>query len=91
MFGIALINIVGFLIMGFDKYRAKAGGQRIPEKNLFLVALIGGAAGVYLGMQVFRHKTKHKLFVLGIPILLVINIIGFYVILANNSAVHFWK
>ena len=69
-----LLNLYAFILMGRDKYFARKNKWRIPEAWLFLLAFIGGALGVWLGMQVFRHKTKQKRFVYGIPALLFINI-----------------
>lgn len=66
-----IINLFGFIQMFADKRRAKKNEWRIPEKRLFLVAAIGGSIGSILGMQVFRHKTKHKSFVIGMPAILV--------------------
>lgn len=71
---LAIINLVGFFIMGYDKNKAEAGEWRVAEKKLFLIALIGGALGMYLGMSTFRHKTKHWSFVLGIPFLIILQI-----------------
>ena len=65
------INLFGFFQMFADKRRAKKDKWRIPEKRLFLVAAIGVSIGSILGMQVFRHKTKHKSFVIGMPAILV--------------------
>ena len=56
------INIITFLSLGYDKLQAKAGGRRIPEKTLLLMGILGGAIGGLLGMQVFRHKTRHSNF-----------------------------
>lgn len=67
---LALINLFGFLLMGEDKRRAKNHLWRISEKNLFLCALLGGSLGVWAGMYVFRHKTKHWYFVAGMPLIL---------------------
>ena len=69
-----IINIVGFAIMGIDKRKAMKRAFRIPEATLFIVALIGGSVGSILGMQVFRHKTRHWYFVFGMPAILVIQI-----------------
>lgn len=69
-----LINIVGFSIMGIDKHKAKKHLWRIPEKTLFMIAAIGGSLGSLCGMYLFRHKTKHKAFVLGMPFILVLHI-----------------
>ena len=71
-------------MMYFDKWKAKKGKYRISEKALFVVALLLGGIGVYLGMYKFRHKTKHNLFTIGIPITIVLNIFTVYYILANN-------
>jgi len=56
-----------FAMMGMDKHKARRGSRRIPEKRLFLVAVLGGAFGGWIGMYVFRHKTKHWYFRLGFP------------------------
>lgn len=71
----SIINIIGFLIMGIDKLKARKRGFRVPEATLFLIALIGGAAGSLLGMYVFRHKTLHRKFTIGIPVILLLQII----------------
>lgn len=64
---LVIINIAGFAIMGIDKKRAIRGAWRISEASLFLTALLGGALGCTLGMQHFRHKTKHWYFKYGMP------------------------
>lgn len=61
------INIITFFIYGADKYKAQKKKWRIPEKKLFLLALIGGSIGAEAGMLCFRHKTKHPRFMIGIP------------------------
>ena len=72
---LAAINLIAFLLMGVDKSRAKRqGARRIPEKTLFLSALLGGSLGAVLGMQLFRHKTKHWYFVWGMPLILIAQI-----------------
>ena len=68
------INIVGILSMYLDKYFAKNNMYRISEKNLFIIAIIGGSIGSIIGMYKFRHKTKHKNFTMGLPIILVIQL-----------------
>ena len=70
-----IINIVGFALMGIDKRKAIKRTFRIPEATLFIVALIGGSIGSILGMQVFRHKTRHWYFVFGMPAILVVQIV----------------
>lgn len=62
-----VINMIGFAIMGIDKKRAIRGAFRISEASLFLTALLGGALGCTLGMNHFRHKTKHWYFKYGMP------------------------
>lgn len=69
------INSTGFIIMGVDKAKAKKKVWRIKEKTLFLIAIIGGSFGVLIGMEWFRHKTKHKSFVFGIPSILFIQVL----------------
>ncbi len=70
-----MINIIAFMLMGFDKRRAKRHAWRIPEKTLFGSALLGGSIGAIAGMQVFRHKTKHLSFQIGMPAILILQIV----------------
>ena len=62
-----IINLIGFIMMGVDKKRAIRGAWRISEASLFAFALLGGALGCTLGMNHFRHKTKHWYFKYGMP------------------------
>ena len=71
------INLAGFIIMGVDKKRAIRGAWRISEGSLFLTALLGGSLGCILGMQHFRHKTKHWYFKYGMPAILVAQVLLF--------------
>lgn len=64
---LCFINIIGFAVMGIDKKRAIRGAWRISEASLFLTALLGGALGCTIGMQHFRHKTRHWYFKYGMP------------------------
>ena len=64
------INLAAFALMGVDKRRARRRQWRVPEKLLFLTALLGGSAGAWAGMYVFRHKTRHWYFVVGMPVIL---------------------
>ena len=66
-----IINILALIVMKWDKRQAIKHKQRVPEQDLFLLALVGGVGGIYLGMYLFRHKTKKMKFVLGIPIILI--------------------
>lgn len=71
---IAAVNLIGFLLMGIDKHKAKKHAFRIPEATLFTVALIGGSIGSIVGMYFFRHKTRHWYFVYGMPAILILQI-----------------
>ena len=71
---LVLINIAAFIIYGADKHKAKKGQWRIPEKTLIGVAAIGGSIGAVLGMRLFRHKTKHPKFYIGIPVIILLQI-----------------
>ena len=64
-----------FFVYGIDKWQARQGKWRISEATLLLLAVIGGSIGAWLGMRVWRHKTKHKKFKYGIPAILMIHII----------------
>lgn len=70
-----LANLAAFALMGADKRRAQRCRWRIPEKTLFLSAILGGSPGAILGMYLFRHKTKHLQFVLGMPAVLVLQLV----------------
>ncbi len=73
-----LANLTGFFLMGIDKGKARSNKWRIPEKTLFLTAIFGGSIGSILGMYVFRHKTKHTSFVVGMPCILLLQILLFF-------------
>ena len=66
-----IINLVGFLAMGIDKYKAQKDLWRIPEGTLITIALIGGSIGAIIGMKTFRHKTKKLKFSVGLPTILI--------------------
>lgn len=68
-----LLNIIGFLSMYVDKKRAIYNKWRIKESVLLAIAFFGGGIGSYLGMYTFRHKTKHKKFTVGVPILTIVS------------------
>lgn len=72
IFLLLVMNVIGFLLMGIDKRRAKQRQRRISEKTLFTCAICFGSFGVFIGMQQFRHKTKHLTFKLAIPGLMII-------------------
>lgn len=69
------INCLSLLLMGLDKLKALRNNYRISEKTLIFIALIGGAIGIILGMLIFHHKTQKILFKVGIPIIIMMQII----------------
>ena len=69
---LALVNLLTFVLYGADKRKAQKGAWRVPEKTLLLLPLLGGSVGGILGMQTFRHKTKHWYFKFGLPAMLVL-------------------
>jgi len=71
---LAAINAVTFIIYGIDKLKAKKGMWRTSEATLLLLAAAGGSIGAFLAMQIFRHKTKHKKFIYGIPLIIVLQV-----------------
>lgn len=75
-------TILSFALMGIDKALARAERRRIPEKTLFLSAILGGSVGALLGMYLFRHKTLHRSFRLGMPAILILQLLlagGLYI------------
>lgn len=73
-----LLNVYTFLLMRRDKALARKKRWRIPEARFFTLALLGGALGIWFGMRVFHHKTKHKQFVYGIPLAFLIHWVVIY-------------
>lgn len=67
------VKVIAFILYGLDKKYAREGRWRIPEKTLLGIALIGGAAGAWIGMQTFRHKTKHMSFRTLVPLFAVVH------------------
>lgn len=77
---LAVINLATFLIFGIDKWKARrkaahASIRRVPEKTLFLLAVLGGSVGALLGMRVWHHKTLHASFRIGIPVILLLQLL----------------
>lgn len=64
-----LVNFIAFMMYGMDKKKAIDGKYRIAERTLLLIGVIGGSIGAMAGMKVFHHKTKHKKFVYGLPLI----------------------
>ena len=77
-----LMNLAAFAAMASDKGRAVRGARRIPERTLLLLAAVGGSLGALLGMLLFRHKTRHPRFYLGLPILFAAQIALAYLLLS---------
>jgi uncharacterized membrane protein YsdA (DUF1294 family) len=78
---LAVINLVGFEEMYRDKAKSMKRQWRTPEARFFVIALLLGGPGVFLGMQTFRHKTKHSKFTLGIPAIMVVQAAAAYFLL----------
>ena len=75
---LVLINVITFIVYGIDKLKAKKGRWRIPESTLLLLAIIGGSIGAWYGMKVWHHKTLHKKFTYGIPLIMAVQLGIFY-------------
>ncbi|MCW1928485.1 DUF1294 domain-containing protein [Bhargavaea beijingensis] len=80
---ILILSAYGFIMMGYDKRQAKNGGWRVPERTLWMIAILGGGPGAYAGMQTFRHKTKHTAFRVGFLVLAIADLAAI-VYLAGN-------
>lgn len=72
-----IINVIAFIAMGVDKRKAIKHKWRIPEKTLMLLSVFGGSIGMFIGMHVFRHKTKHTLFAVGVPVIFIIEMVAY--------------
>ena len=70
----AIVSLVAVILTCYDKIAAKRKGRRTREKTLFVVSLLGGSAAMYATMLLIRHKTKHKRFMLGLPLLLALQL-----------------
>ncbi len=79
------INVVTFIAFGVDKRKAKHNKWRIAEKTLLELAAIGGSVGALLAMRMFHHKTKHKKFYIGVPVIILLQIVFVIWILAKLS------
>ena len=69
-----LLNGIAFVLFGIDKLKARKGRWRIPERSLLVVALLGGSIGAWLGIKVWHHKTLHKKFSIGVPLIICLQI-----------------
>ena len=77
LYYLILANLVGLVLMGVDKSKARRHRWRIPERMLFLSAILGGSLGATAGMWLFRHKTRHWYFVVGMPAIMILQIAAF--------------
>jgi len=73
-----ILNIFGFILVSLDKYKAKNRLWRIPERTFFLLSILGGSIGVYIGLFFFNHKTRHWYFMTLIPLIIVAQIVSIY-------------
>lgn len=69
-FALGIWNVLALGLMGYDKFMAKGSGRRVPEKTLFLTALLAGSVGIWCGMYLWHHKTRKPQFTLGVPAIL---------------------
>ena len=69
------MNLIGFFVMGIDKSRSRKHKRRVPEKTIFIISIISGSVGVFAGMYLFRHKTRHLKFVVGIPVIIAAQVV----------------
>lgn len=81
---LVLWNLLVFLLYGFDKFASKRGLRRISEKMLLMSAFLMGGAGAFIGMEVFRHKTKHFHFKILVPLFCVMNFLALYFLFGNE-------
>lgn len=72
------VNLLTFFVFGLDKLKARKGKWRIPEATLIWMSVAGGSAGALLGMCLFRHKTQKRKFTLGIPVILIVQVVLVY-------------
>lgn len=80
---LVIINIIAFILFGIDKRKAKKNKWRIPESTLLMFAVAGGSIGSYCGMKLWHHKTLHKKFSWGIPLIIILQISAAFLILHN--------
>ena len=88
LYFLAFINFLLFVLMGVDKAKAKRGSRRFPEATLFFLAVVGGSLGGLLGMAAFRHKTLHKSFRIGFPVILIAQLaLAAYLVLKSKGLI----
>ena len=72
----AIISLVTAIVTAIDKYKAKKGSFRISEKALFILAVLGGSLSEYMTMRLIRHKTLHKRFMIGLPLIMILQLVA---------------
>ena len=77
---LAIWNIAVFAVYGYDKYNAMNGKRRVNERTLIAFAFLLGGFGSFLGMQIFRHKIRNKIFRVGVPLAMLLNVICIYIL-----------
>ena len=88
LYYLAAINLLLFVLMGVDKAKAKRGSRRVPEATLFFLAVVGGSLGGLLGMAAFHHKTLHRSFRIGFPVILIAQLaLAGYLILKSKGMI----
>ena len=88
LYYLAAVNLLLFVLMGVDKAKAKRGARRFPEATLFFLAVVGGSLGGLLGMAAFHHKTLHKSFRIGFPVILIAQLaLAGYLILKSKGMI----
>ena len=85
---VIIINVVTFFSYGLGKSKAKARQWRIPEAQLIFLAVIGGSVGALAGMKVFHHKTRKPKFKIGVPTILIIQLVIIYFLFSGNEEVY---
>ncbi|MCM3086422.1 DUF1294 domain-containing protein [Bhargavaea ginsengi] len=83
---IVILSVYSFFMMGYDKRQAKNGGWRVPERTLWIIAILGGGVGAYAGMQTFRHKTKHTSFRVGFLMLAILDLAAVLYLAGTSQA-----
>ncbi len=78
-------NVVTFFIFGIDKWKAKHSKWRITEATLLMLAILGGSIGAWLGMKIWHHKTMHKKFKYGIPLILIVQVTVLWMLLGREG------
>ena len=81
---LVMVNLVAFITYGIDKLKARRNKKRIPEATLLLLAIVGGSIGAWLGVKVWHHKTLHKKFKYGIPLIIIVQIALCIYLFTNN-------